>query len=88
MRPVFKKSEKSGPGRPRGDTGRSSQEAITQSQPSNELVEDLNRVEGHPLEDFTMKGCRIGDVEDGRPHSQGSVAICNRPVDLSQDYKH
>lgn len=86
MRPVFKKSEKNGPGRPRGDTGRSSQEAITQ--PSNEMLEDVNRAEAHPLDDFTMKGCRIGDVEDGRPPSQGSVAICNRPVDLSQDHKH
>ena len=58
---------------PRGDTVRSSQEAITHA--SNDYMEELHRIDAVALEDWHGKGNRDIDLEDQKATSQESMTV-------------
>lgn len=71
IRPSFRKGDNPPPVPRRGDTHRSSEDAITQI--SNDFTEDQNRTDVYPLDEWDRKGSRGGDIEDPRPDSQDSI---------------
>ncbi|KAJ5810203.1 uncharacterized protein N7503_002421 [Penicillium pulvis] len=71
VRPIFKKPHKKGHPTRHGETHRFSQEAITHE--SNDFMEDLHRVEAHPLEQWNKNDNNFGDIEEPRPMSPDSM---------------
>ncbi|KAJ5632487.1 hypothetical protein N7490_008826 [Penicillium lividum] len=73
IRPAFKKPDMSDHTPRQVDTHRSSQEAIAHT--SDDFMEDLHRVEAHPLEQWNNNDNYFGDLEDPRLTSPESMAI-------------
>ncbi|KAJ5631405.1 uncharacterized protein N7484_011505 [Penicillium longicatenatum] len=73
VRPIFKKSDSKNHHSAQGGMHRSSQEAITNA--SNDFMDDLHRVDAHPLEQWNKNDDHFGDIEDPRPTSPESMTI-------------
>lgn len=72
IRPNFRKGGNHPPVPKRGETHRSSQEAITQV--SSDFMDDSNRTDSYPLDIWDRKGS-AGDIESPRPATQDCIAV-------------
>ncbi|KAK5788809.1 hypothetical protein VI817_009767 [Penicillium citrinum] len=84
IRSNFRKPGNVPPVPKRGDTNRSSQEAITQA--SSVFMDDGGRTDAYVLDTWDRKGSRGGDIEDLRPISQESTAEVDNAT--RRDFKH
>lgn len=84
IRPNFRKPGNVPPVPKRGDTNRSSQEAITQV--SSDFMDDGGRTDTYALDTWDRKGSRGGDIEDLRPISQESTVEVDNAT--RRDFKH
>ncbi|KAJ5949082.1 hypothetical protein N7454_000666 [Penicillium verhagenii] len=71
--PIFKKSDNNHDVERHDGMHRSSQEAFTHM--SNDFMDDLHRVEAHPMEQWNKTHDHLGVLEDPRPTSPESITM-------------